>query len=103
MDQEKPPPRYAKAGGPPDDWVDLYVIDEETAAEVRDVIEVDCDEGWAICWERDDNDDVLIDPATGDLATQRITGRFRLTYERPETNRSDPWETAAVHRRGDPA
>ena len=42
------PPTYARAGGPPDDWYSIRVINLDTGAEVRDVVEVDTVDGWVI-------------------------------------------------------
>lgn len=39
---------YAKAGGPPDDWTDLRVIDETTGLEVPNVIEVNTRTGFIV-------------------------------------------------------
>lgn len=41
---------YAKVGGPPDDWLDIIVLDLETGKEIPDVIEANVDSGVVINW-----------------------------------------------------
>lgn len=41
---------YARAGGPPDDWYDLVVLDLKTGKEISDVIEVYVNSGTVLSW-----------------------------------------------------
>lgn len=72
---------YAKAGGPPDNWMDLRVIDLDTGQDVQDALEVNVTEGWMIRYKRP------LEHGPHGPATERVTGRFHLTTVRPEVGR----------------
>lgn len=73
------PITYAKAGGPPDDWQGLRVLDLETGDEVDRVEEVNAAEGWLIRAKLNAEGMVYSDPDRPDeIARERLTGRFAL-------------------------
>lgn len=69
-------PTYIKAKGPPDDWDQYDVIDEDTGELIKGVIEVDCKEGWLKRYVVDGRRYRL--DANGALVVERIEGRFKL-------------------------
>lgn len=71
---------YAKAGGPPDDWRGLAIIDLDTGQEVLDVTEVDTVAGWLVSYKRNAEGSYYLD---GDqIARQRIEGRYQIRARR---------------------
>lgn len=79
------PLTYAKAEGPPADWILLRVIDLETGEEVKLVTEVNTEEGWLIRLATDQGGKTFVDPETDKAATERVTGRFELRREGEDT------------------
>lgn len=71
---------YAKAGGPPDNWLYLRVEDVDTGLIIPEVIEVNTAEGWAIRYKRV-NYALVLGPDGPE--TERITGNFRLVHLPP--------------------
>lgn len=69
---------YAKAGGPPENWHGIVILDRDTGEFVRNAIEVDAAEGWLIRYQTDDSGAYLFDAAHQELLTERIEGRFAL-------------------------
>ena len=72
------PLRYARVGGPPDNWQGLKIFNEETGAEIDSVVEVDCDLGFIVCHARNEDGEPFVDPQTGEVVVERIEGRFRI-------------------------
>ena len=68
------PLTYAKAGGPPDNWVNLEVLGPDGVTQMRDVIEVDAKEGWCIRLARGPGGKLLV--KDGALVPERIEGEF---------------------------
>lgn len=68
---------YAKAGGPPDYWSHVDVIDLDTGTKVRGVTEVDTLAGWLEFHERDDQGHLVIE--NGEIKIGRRHGLFALT------------------------
>lgn len=64
---------YAKVGGPPDDWECWVVLDAESGEELTNLVEVNTREGWAVRYVTPP-----VAGPSGDLLTERITGKFRL-------------------------
>lgn len=78
--EEDPPvmPTYAKSGGPPDNWSELFVLDLDTGAEYAGhVIEVDTKAGWVKVARLDRRKRVMLD-TSGNPLTDLIHGSFRL-------------------------
>lgn len=76
--ERKPGIDYAKAGETPD-WERQRVIDLNTGRELElDCVEVDCVDGWALCWRRPP----LAEKWLGKLGPYHekviVRGRFRL-------------------------
>lgn len=70
---------YAKVGGPPVDWHGLKVIDLDTGAEIKRVVEVDAANGWLIRHSLNDKGLVYADPENPErVAQERIAGRFKI-------------------------
>lgn len=70
------PLTYAKADGPPDDWMLLKVIDADTGEEITDVVEVNTAEGWLVRY--------VIDPETGSPVLEGEGDDLRIKTERVE-------------------
>lgn len=67
---------YAKAGGPPDEWERLEVVDRETGDLISDVVEANADEGWFIRH--------VVDPETGEVVVEGEGDDRRIKTERVE-------------------
>ncbi len=75
------PLTYAKAGGPPDNWRGITVIDLETDLPVCAVIEVDTLAGFVIKQAVGDDGQPIIDwnaPGGAAIVAERIEGRFEI-------------------------
>lgn len=70
--------RYAKVGGPPNNWRGLRIVDLDTGAEIRRVIEVDADRGWLIRLVTDENGRLKLNDTRTEVARERVTGRFEI-------------------------
>ena len=68
---------YAKAGGPPVDWIDVSVTFNGDKS--SDWIEVDSAKGWGIRYKRDERGELVIE--CDDLATERVEGNFVLDWK----------------------
>jgi len=68
---------YAKVGGPPAFWSDLKVVDQDSGAEVRHVLEVNTIEGWVLRTRHDLDGRVL--HQGGEILTERLYGRFVIS------------------------
>lgn len=67
---------YAKAGGPPDNWCGLLVLDRDSGEYVGEVCECDTEGGWLVRYKTDAQGNFYLD---GDeVARERLTGRFAL-------------------------
>jgi hypothetical protein len=71
---------YAIVGGPPSDWYNLRIVDEETQAEVGEVVEVNLLEGWLRRHVTDADGHKVIEGVNGgrQVACERLEGRFTL-------------------------
>lgn len=67
---------YAKAGGPPDNWREITVLNVETGEEVVDIVEVNATEGWAVINAISENGHRIV--FNGTAVTKRIEGKFRI-------------------------
>jgi hypothetical protein len=72
------PITYAVVGGPPADWYGLRIFDLDSGAEVTKVVEVNATEGWVIRNKEDAQGYAYLDEDTGDIARERVTGRFEI-------------------------
>jgi hypothetical protein len=75
------PLTYAKAGGPPDNWRGITVIDLETEQPVEAVVEVDTLAGFVIKHALDAAGNGVIDwnaPGGPAIILERIEGRFEI-------------------------
>jgi hypothetical protein len=78
MSEPLKPLRYAKVDyGPPEDWMGVLVLDVATGEAVKNVVEVDCDEGWLLRCARDSRGFVYAN-ADGEVTLERLEGRFVL-------------------------
>lgn len=64
-------PTYARAGGPPNDWHLLDVVDLDSGLSVSMVMEVDCREGWLRRYTGREG-------RSGEPEVEILRGRFRL-------------------------
>ncbi len=67
---------YVKAGGPPDYWRIVRVVDLDTGTEVAGVIEADTSGGWLTYYARDQQGRLKVE--NGELVIERRQGRFEL-------------------------
>ena len=65
---------YAKVDGPPEDWYKLLVADEDGNV-IKDLIEVNCNEGWAVAYDREAIEKGIWSTT---LPTKTIYGYFEL-------------------------
>lgn len=72
----RPIPTYAKADGPPDDWMGLEVLLDGVV--VYDVFEVDTKQGWAIRYAHDEERRPVV--ANGRFVKERVEGAFELRW-----------------------
>lgn len=74
------PLTYAKAGGPPADWLGIAILDRDSGQFVEDVEECNAAEGWLIRHKRNARGEFYLD---GDkIAKERIEGRFAILRRR---------------------
>lgn len=69
---------YAKAGGPPDNWLDLMVIDFDTGEMLDFVVEVNTVEGWADCYDKTEQ----IYQSPNGYEIKRVHGNFKIVEVR---------------------
>ena len=74
---DEEPITYAVVGGPPDNWHQFAVIDEETGERVESVQEVNTEEGWLMRWQRDESGALVLGEG-GTPDVERVEGRFRI-------------------------
>lgn len=72
------PLTYAKAGGPPDNWMAIRVRDLDSGALVTLVTEVNTEEGWLTRYLSDAQGNPLRDETGEALKVERVTGRFGI-------------------------
>lgn len=68
---------YAKVEGPPFNWNQLRIIDAN-GHEMKEVIEVNAEDGWLIRYKTDDYGYIIVDRLKGEAVTERIEGEFRI-------------------------
>lgn len=72
--------KYAKVGGPPDNWSQMLITDLETGEQVDNVVEVNADEGWLIRQVVDEDGHPVLDGEGDDrhIRQERIEGLFEI-------------------------
>jgi hypothetical protein len=80
--------RYAKAGGPPDNWCGAEIFDDDTGEKISHVVEVDCDAGWLIRYKIGANDQpkILGGERDAELETEQLEGNFRIVFPAAESD-----------------
>ena len=71
-------PKYAKVGGPPEDWYNWSVIDKDTGLEVSNVVEVNVKEGWIIKNAVNERGEKFIDPEKDGIAKETRYGNYKI-------------------------
>lgn len=69
---------YARAGGPPDNWMGLRVFNIDTGKEMLNVHEVDAEAGWLVQYVVVDEKAGTLMAVEGQLVLERVDGNFRI-------------------------
>lgn len=74
---------YAKVGGPPANWQDLDIKNLDTGKPVRECVEINTEDGWALVYAHDDDGTLII--RDDEIVKKRIEGHFQIS-ERSRAN-----------------
>ncbi|NIJ40369.1 hypothetical protein FHS78_000639 [Parvibaculum indicum] len=69
---------YAKAGGPPEDWTNIEVVDIQTGNVIDYVVEVDTIAGWLRKYKTDENGKLALLPDGKTPQIEALCGRFAI-------------------------
>lgn len=69
--------RYAKVGGPPDNWRQL-IVRAADGSEITEVIELNFGEGWLRRFATDVDGKRILDPLKKDFIVERIECEFMI-------------------------